>query len=108
MPKPAWLKTESDVAGGGTIHPRGVPYAAAFGYNGAMTKEQINAVLDSVRSWPQEDQEELVEVAREIEARRRGVYVLTQEERAALAEARDSGLASDDEADAFWKRHGVT
>jgi hypothetical protein len=45
----------------------GVPYAAAFGYNGAMTKEQINAVLETVRSWPQEDQEELVEVAREIE-----------------------------------------
>jgi hypothetical protein len=73
-----------------------------------MTKEQINAVLDSVRSWPQEDQEELVEVAREIEARRNGVYVLSREERAALAEARASGLASDDEAAAFWKRHGVT
>ena len=79
-----------------------------FAYNGPMTKEQINAVLDSVRAWPQEDQEELVEAAREIEARRRGVYVLSEDERAALAEARGSGLASDDEADAFWKRHGVT
>ena len=35
-----------------------------------MTKEQINAVLESVRSWPVEDQEELIEIAREIEARR--------------------------------------
>ncbi len=73
-----------------------------------MTKEQINAVLDNVRSWPQEDQEELVEVAREIEARRSGVYVLSGEEREALAESRGGGLASDEEADAFWKRHGVT
>jgi len=73
-----------------------------------MTKEQINAVLDNVRSWPQEDQEELVEVAREIEARRTGVYALNPEERAAIGDARAGGLASDDEADAFWKRHGVT
>jgi hypothetical protein len=29
-----------------------------------MTKEQINAVLENVRSWPQEDQEELVEIAK--------------------------------------------
>jgi pyridoxal biosynthesis lyase PdxS len=73
----------------------------------AMTKEQINAVLESVRAWPQEDQEELVEVAREIEARRQGVYILSDEERAALAEARAGGFASDEEAAAFWKRHGV-
>jgi pyridoxal biosynthesis lyase PdxS len=74
----------------------------------SMTKDQINAVLDSVRSWPQEDQEELVEVAREIEARRTGVYALNPDERAAIAEARAGGVASDEEADAFWKRHGVT
>jgi len=73
-----------------------------------VTKEQINAVLESIRSWPQEDQEELVEVAREIEARRSGVYVLSREEREALAKSRAGGLASDDEADGFWKRHGVT
>jgi hypothetical protein len=73
-----------------------------------MTKDQITAILDSIRSWPQADQEELVEVAREIEARRTGIYALNPEERAAIAEARAGGLVSDDEADAFWKRHGVT
>jgi hypothetical protein len=35
-----------------------------------MTKEQINAALESVRSWPQQDQEELLAFARIIEARR--------------------------------------
>ena len=51
-----------------------------------MTKEQINAVLESVRSWPRQDQEELAELAREIEARRTGIYVMTDEERAAVRE----------------------
>jgi len=46
-----------------------------------MTKEQIDAVLNNVRSWPQEDQEELVDVALEIEARRAGTYRLNQDER---------------------------
>jgi len=76
-----------------------------------MTKEQIDAVLDSVRSWPQQDQEELVELAREIEARRKGTYVMSDEERAAvregLSQARRGEFVSDDDMDNFWKRHGV-
>ena len=72
-----------------------------------MTKEQINAVLEGVRSWPQEDQEELVEIVREIEARRTGVYVLSDDERTAIEEAERSGVASEEEVEKFWKRHGV-
>src|SRR5215216_2685231 len=72
-----------------------------------MTKEQINAVLEAVRSWPQEDQEELAELAREIEARRTGVYVLNDDERAAIEEAERSGVASEEDVERFWKRHGV-
>jgi hypothetical protein len=63
--------------------------------------------LESVRSWPQQDQEELAEVAREIEARRKGVYVMTEDERTAISKARQSSLASDDEVDAFWKARGI-
>jgi hypothetical protein len=76
-------------------------------YAGIMTKEEINAVLDRVRSWPVEDQAELIEIAREIEAQRTGVYILTDEERAAIDESRRGGMASDDEVAAFWKRHGI-
>ena len=76
-----------------------------------MTKEQINAVLESVRSWPQQDQEELVELAREIEARRTGVYIMTSEERAAVREgleqARRGEFVSDDEMAALWKKYRV-
>jgi predicted transcriptional regulator len=64
-----------------------------------------------VRSWPQEDQEELAELAREIEARRTGVYVMSNEERAAVQEglqqASRGEFVPDDEMDAFWKKYGV-
>jgi len=76
-----------------------------------MTKEQIDAVLESVRSWPEQDQEELVELAREIEARRSGVYIMSDAERAAVQEgldqARRGEFVLDDEMDAFWKKYGV-
>jgi predicted transcriptional regulator len=74
-----------------------------------MTKEQINAVLDAIRSWPPEDQEELVDIARVIEARRSGVYSMTEEERAAvrqgLSEADRGEFVSDEDMEAFWKRN---
>ena len=44
-------------------------------------------LLEQVESWPQEDQEELAEYAREIEARRTGVYHATPEELEAIDEA---------------------
>ena len=76
-------------------------------YRDAMNKEQIDTVLESVRSWPREDQEELAELAREIEARRTGTYALTDDERRALEMARRSPLADEDEVAAFWKRRGI-
>ena len=76
-----------------------------------MTKQEINAVLDGVRSWPQEDQEELAEFAREIEARRAGVYVMTDDERSAVSRGLDEAargeFVPDDEMNAFWKKYGV-
>ncbi|MBV9529727.1 MAG: hypothetical protein JO283_01315 [Bradyrhizobium sp.] len=68
-----------------------------------MTKEQIAAVLESVRSWPEEDQEELAEIAREIEARRTGIYVATPEELVAIDEADRSGIATEEEVEAAFK-----
>jgi hypothetical protein len=67
----------------------------------------VKKILDKVSSWPEEDQQELAEVAREIEARRSGVYVLNDDERAAIAAARKGAFASDQEMAAFWKRHGI-
>lgn len=67
----------------------------------------VKSILERVASWPAEDQEELSEFAREIEARRSGVYRLSDEERAAIDAARRGPLASDDEIEAFWKRRGL-
>jgi hypothetical protein len=48
-----------------------------------MTKK----LLEQVESWPQDDQEELAEYAREIAARRTGVYHANAEELQAIDEA---------------------
>ena len=64
-------------------------------------------ILQKVAGWPVEDQEELAELAREIEARRSSVYELSDAERDAIADARRGAFASDEQATAFWKRHGL-
>lgn len=64
-------------------------------------------VLQKIAAWPEEDQEELAELAREIEMRRTGIYELSEDERAAIADARRGAFASEAEAAAFWKRHGI-
>jgi hypothetical protein len=63
----------------------------------------IKELFDQVASWPQEDQEELAELARQIEARRTGVYRATAEELQALNEAERSGIASDEEVEAAFR-----
>jgi predicted transcriptional regulator len=66
-------------------------------------------LLERVQSWPEEDQEELAEVAREIESRRSGVYRLSDEERAAVRagmdDARRGDFASEEEIDEFYRLH---
>jgi hypothetical protein len=67
------------------------------------------SLLEQVQSWPLEDQEELAEVAREIESRRTGVYRLSYEERTAvragMEEARRGDFASDEEIDDLYRLH---
>jgi hypothetical protein len=68
-------------------------------------------LLERITSWPQEDQEELADLAREIEARRSGVYEPTPEEEAAIrqgiAELDRGEWVSEEEMRTFWKRCGV-
>ena len=62
-------------------------------------------ILRRVETWPQEDQEELLEMVRAIEARRTGLYVLSDDERVAIEAARR--IASDEQVRAFWERFGI-
>lgn len=52
----------------------------------------LEDMMKKAAQWPREDQEELAEFAREIEACRTGVYVMSDAERAAVRE----GLAQAD------------
>ena len=50
---------------------------------------KLKSMLSNIESWPAEDQRELAEAARDIEARRQGLYRATPEE----LEGIDAGLA---------------
>jgi hypothetical protein len=63
----------------------------------------IKQIIERVASWPEEDQEELAELAREIEARRSGLYTATADELRALDEAERSGIASEEEVEAAFR-----
>jgi hypothetical protein len=57
-----------------------------------MITKTLREAMQHAETWLEEDQEELAAYAREIEARRTGVYVMSEEERAAVRE----GLAQAD------------
>lgn len=69
----------------------------------------VKELLRQVESWPEEDQAELADVARIIEARRTGVYRLSEEERSAVREGMAAGrrgeFVPDDEMEKFYRMH---
>jgi hypothetical protein len=72
-------------------------------YDPHMTKDQVKAVLDRVSTWPQERQEQLAEIALEIEA---GIgqdgYHATPEELEAIDEGLRGEAASKEEVEAAF------
>ncbi len=69
----------------------------------------LQDVFEHAANWPREDQEELAEYAREIEARRTGMYTMSDDERAAvrmgLAEADRGEFVPDEFIAKADKRH---
>jgi len=63
----------------------------------------IEELLQHVASWPQQAQEELAQVARDIEARRTGVDRATPEELKSLDDADRSGIASEQDVEAAFR-----
>ena len=61
-------------------------------YNFSMTTKTLKEVMEHAAAWPREDQDELAEYAREIEARRTGIYTMSDDERIAVGK----GLAQAD------------
>ncbi len=74
-----------------------------------MTREALEVLLDSVSTWPEEAQEELLRSFSEIQTKYLGAYQLNDEERAAvrrgLAEMRAGQVASDEEVAALFNRY---
>ena len=74
-----------------------------------MNKRILKTVLERVATWPDSDQEELLEFALEIEARREGTYDPTPEELQAIDEAiqavRRGELATDVEVEAVFAKY---
>jgi predicted transcriptional regulator len=76
-----------------------------------MTKEQIEAVLERVRTWPKERQEELAYIALQLEAQDAEATPEDDATHQAIAEgleqARRGEFVPDEEMAAFFKRHGL-
>ena len=74
-----------------------------------MTTKALKEMLEHAATWPVEDQNDLAEYAREIEARRTGVYTMSDDERAAvgrgLAEADRGEFVADETVAEADKRH---
>jgi len=70
----------------------------------------LQRLLPAIEQWPEEDQEALAEAAREIEALRTGVYSMSPEEDAAVAEglaqAERGEFAQREQIAEVWKRFG--
>ena len=68
-----------------------------------MTKDQVKAVLERVPTWPEHRQQELAEVALEIEAELAGTeYDATPDELAAIDEGLAGEAASEEEVEAAF------
>jgi ParB-like chromosome segregation protein Spo0J len=68
----------------------------------------VKNMFSRVANWPEEDQDELAQIALEIEARRHGVYHATPEELRAIDEALAAvargEVATDEEVEAVFAK----
>jgi hypothetical protein len=97
-------------AGGqGTVgcvqHPLAYIFAVENCYGGAMTKDQVKAILDRVLTWPEEEQERVARFAREVERRRGGDDISEDEWKIIEERAQRRDLASDEEVEALFGRY---
>jgi hypothetical protein len=71
-----------------------------------MSRNDKN-LIKQIASWPEADQQEITEVAREIESRRTGIYRLSDAERVAVREGIDAAevghFAPEDEMEEYYR-----
>jgi hypothetical protein len=73
-----------------------------------MTRDQIDAILERVRTWPRERQEDAAQMLLAMEAEGTTPYELSEEERIdleeGLREVERGEIATDEEVQAFFAR----
>jgi hypothetical protein len=76
-----------------------------------MTRDDITTVLERVRSWPLERQEDLVRIALQLEEQDAAGYALTdeqvQEVRRIRRDVRAGLIATDEDMGELWKQCGL-
>jgi|EndMetStandDraft_7_1072992.scaffolds.fasta_scaffold75539_2 hypothetical protein len=76
-----------------------------------MTREDVTAILERVRTWPDERQEDLAQIALQLEQQDQAEYSLTDEQVRQVQHIREQVragmIASDDEIAALWKKCGL-
>ena len=74
-----------------------------------MNKADIDSILDRVRTWPEERQEDAARILLAMESEDSGIYRLSEAERieirAALAEVQRGEVATDAEVTAVFNRY---
>jgi hypothetical protein len=74
-----------------------------------MKSKALSAVLERVETWPEAAQDELAEIALELEQGRSGLYHATPEELAAIDEALEAvergEIATDAEVEAVFAKY---
>lgn len=74
-----------------------------------MTKEQIEAILERVRAWPPERQEDAAHILLQMEEQDQSVYRLSEEDIKAVEESRAQmrrgEYATDEEVAALFARY---
>lgn len=111
MRRPIMQTHAGESGGAGGKHPRAGRREHVFElcYHTDMTREQIDAVLERVRSWPQPRQEEAIEILLAYEAEGGGEYLLSEDDRTdltlALEEVARGEIATADEINAVFGRH---
>ena len=70
-----------------------------------MTKQEIEAVFERVRTWPEHRQEDAAHMLPRMEEIGTEFYELSEEEERELEEGEASGLASDEEVEAVFSRY---
>ena len=69
--------------------------------------QQLIELIERVKSWPDERQQDVARMIEAMEESGTAVYQLSDEERSLVDEGLASSVVSDEDMEKFWNRHRV-